>query len=78
MNFTKKFDRAFQWAGEKMGSESKTGHSDEFKMLEQEMALRYDGTNFFPPRNDPTGGPDLHANMLTVPFCRNGKAAKVD
>ncbi|TDZ15970.1 Meiotically up-regulated gene 137 protein [Colletotrichum orbiculare MAFF 240422] len=43
MNFTKKFDRAFQWAGEKMGSESKTGHSDEFKMLEQEMALRYDG-----------------------------------
>ncbi|OLN89650.1 Meiotically up-regulated gene 137 protein [Colletotrichum chlorophyti] len=43
MNFTKKFDRAFQWAGEKMGSESKTGQSDEFKNLEIEMALRYDG-----------------------------------
>ncbi|KAI0003575.1 BAR-domain-containing protein [Xylariaceae sp. FL0662B] len=43
MNFTKKFDRAFQWAGEKMGQEAKTGHSDEFKMLETEMALRHDG-----------------------------------
>ncbi|WYZ46827.1 hypothetical protein EsH8_IX_001052 [Colletotrichum jinshuiense] len=43
MNFTKKFDRAFQWAGEKMGSESKTGQTDEFKNLEMEMALRFDG-----------------------------------
>ncbi|KAK7434557.1 hypothetical protein CaCOL14_011163 [Colletotrichum acutatum] len=43
MNFTKKFDRAFQWAGEKMGSESKTGQTDEFKNLEMEMQLRYDG-----------------------------------
>ncbi|KXX76230.1 Endophilin-A2 [Madurella mycetomatis] len=43
MNFTKKFDRAFQWAGEKMGAEAKTTMSDDFKMLETEMALRFDG-----------------------------------
>lgn len=44
MNFTKKIDRAFQWAGEKMGQEAKTGHSDEFRNLETEMALRHEGT----------------------------------
>lgn len=44
MNFTKKFDRAFQWAGEKMGSEARTNMSDDFKSLETEMALRFDGT----------------------------------
>ncbi|KAI0146402.1 BAR-domain-containing protein [Xylariaceae sp. FL1272] len=43
MVFTKKIDRAFQWAGEKMGNEAKTTHSDDFKMLETEMALRHDG-----------------------------------
>ncbi|KAI0398096.1 BAR-domain-containing protein [Xylariaceae sp. FL0594] len=43
MNFTKKIDRAFQWAGEKMGQEAKTSHSDDFKMLESELALRHDG-----------------------------------
>ena len=43
MHFTKKIDRAFQWAGEKMGSEARTGHSEEFKNLEQEMALRHEG-----------------------------------
>ncbi|KAK0383872.1 hypothetical protein NLU13_7964 [Sarocladium strictum] len=43
MMFTKKIDRAFQWAGEKMGAEAKTTHSDEFKMLETEMSLRHDG-----------------------------------
>ncbi|KAL8342930.1 hypothetical protein RB598_004337 [Gaeumannomyces tritici] len=43
MNITKKFDRAFQWAGEKMGSEAKTSTTDDFKMLELEMALRFDG-----------------------------------
>ncbi|KAL2201918.1 BAR-domain-containing protein [Sarocladium strictum] len=43
MIFTKKIDRAFQWAGEKMGGEAKTSHSDEFKMLETEMTLRQDG-----------------------------------
>ncbi|KAL2132472.1 hypothetical protein VTI74DRAFT_3746 [Chaetomium olivicolor] len=43
MNFTKKFDRAFQWAGEKMGGEAKTTMSDDFKMLETEMALRFEG-----------------------------------
>lgn len=44
MVFAKKIDRAFQWAGEKMGQEAKITHSDDFKMLETEMALRYDGT----------------------------------
>ena len=43
MNITKKFDRAFQWAGEKMGSEAKTTMSDDFKQIETEMALRFDG-----------------------------------
>lgn len=43
MNITKKFDRAFQWAGEKMGGEAKTNMSEEFKMLETEMALRFEG-----------------------------------
>jgi hypothetical protein len=43
MIFTKKIDRAFQWAGEKMGGEAKTSHSEEFKMLETEMSLRADG-----------------------------------
>ncbi|KAI1336359.1 BAR-domain-containing protein [Xylariaceae sp. FL0016] len=45
MVFTKKFDRAFQWAGEKMGHEAKTNQTDQFKMLETEMALRHDGTD---------------------------------
>jgi hypothetical protein len=43
MHLTKKFDRAFQWAGEKMGSEARTSHGDEFKALEGEMALRQQG-----------------------------------
>ncbi|SPN98716.1 related to lysophosphatidic acid acyltransferase endophilin/SH3GL, involved in synaptic vesicle formation [Cephalotrichum gorgonifer] len=44
MKITKKFDRAFQWAGERMGAESnRTTHSDEFKSLETEMGLRIDG-----------------------------------
>jgi hypothetical protein len=44
MGITKKFDRAFQWAGEKMGQEAKTSHTDDFRMLETEMALRHEGT----------------------------------
>lgn len=47
MNFTKKFDRAFQWAGEKMGGEAKTSMSDDFKTLETEMALRFDGKHTY-------------------------------
>lgn len=43
MHFTKKIDRAFQWAGEKMGGGAGTAHSEEFKMLETEMALRHEG-----------------------------------
>lgn len=43
MNISKKFDRAFQWAGEKMGGEAKTSMTDDFKMLETEMALRFEG-----------------------------------
>ncbi|CAH0038923.1 unnamed protein product [Clonostachys rhizophaga] len=44
MHITKKFDRAFQWAGEKMGGEAKSGQTDEFRMLEAEMNLRQQGT----------------------------------
>lgn len=43
MHFTKKIDKAFQWAGEKVGGQARTTHSDEFKNLETEMALRQDG-----------------------------------
>lgn len=43
MNITKKIDRALHWAGEKMGQEAKTTMSEDFKMLETEMALRFDG-----------------------------------
>jgi hypothetical protein len=44
MNINKKLDRVKQWAGEKMGQESKTGVSEEFKALEMEMTLRHEGT----------------------------------
>jgi hypothetical protein len=43
MNINKKLDRVKQWAGEKMGAESKTGVSDDFKAMETEMTLRHDG-----------------------------------
>jgi len=43
MGITKKFDRAFQWAGEKMGQEAKTSQTDDFRMLETEMQLRHEG-----------------------------------
>ncbi|KOS20677.1 Meiotically up-regulated protein [Escovopsis weberi] len=43
MNFTKKIDRARQWAGEKMGAEAKATHTDDFKALETETELRHDG-----------------------------------
>jgi hypothetical protein len=44
MNINKKLDRVRQWAGEKMGAESKTNVSEEFKALEMEMSLRHEGT----------------------------------
>jgi hypothetical protein len=47
MNINKKLDRVKQWAGEKMGAESKTGVSNEFKALETEMTLRHDGQSGF-------------------------------
>lgn len=46
MNINKKLDRVKQWAGEKMGQESKTGLSDEFKALEMEMTLRHEGMQY--------------------------------
>lgn len=51
MGITRKIDRAFQWAGERIGGEAKTAHSDEFKMLETEMALRHDGLYNLCPRS---------------------------
>ena len=49
MNFTKKkMDRAFQWAGEKMGHDTRTNQTDEFKSLETEIALRHDGKCHLP------------------------------
>lgn len=46
MNINKKLGRVKQWAGEKMGAESRTNVSDEFKLLEMEMNLRQDGMWF--------------------------------
>jgi hypothetical protein len=44
MNFVgKKLDRVTQWAGEKMGAESKAQVSEEFRALEMEMTLRQEG-----------------------------------
>jgi hypothetical protein len=43
MNIINKIDRVTQWAGEKMGQETKTAASEEFRALELEMALRHDG-----------------------------------
>lgn len=43
MNINKKLDRVKQWAGEKMGGETKTMVSEEFKALEMEMGLRHEG-----------------------------------
>lgn len=43
MNVNKKFDRFKQWGRERMGGEVQTNMSDEFKMLELEMALRQEG-----------------------------------
>jgi hypothetical protein len=49
MNVNKKFDRFKQWGRERMGSEVKTDNSDDFKMLEVEMALRQEGEPFSSP-----------------------------
>lgn len=46
MNFTRKIDRAMQWAGEKMGAEAKATHTEEFKELEGEMDIRHEGLCF--------------------------------
>ncbi|KAL8939640.1 MAG: hypothetical protein Q9216_003248 [Gyalolechia sp. 2 TL-2023] len=43
MNVNKKLGRFKQWAGERMGGESKTNVSDDFKSLEVEMNLRHEG-----------------------------------
>jgi hypothetical protein len=45
MNINKRLDRVKQWAGEKIGAESKTSVSDEFRSLETEMQLRHDGSS---------------------------------
>ena len=43
MNVQKRLGRFKQWAGERMGGETKTDVSDEFKSLEVEMSLRHEG-----------------------------------
>lgn len=43
MNVNRKLGRFKQWAGEKMGGEAKTDTSEDFKALESEMDLRYEG-----------------------------------
>lgn len=43
MHVNRKIDRLKQWAGEKMGGDIKTNVSDDFKALETEMNVRYEG-----------------------------------
>ena len=43
MNINKKLDRMKQWAGERMGGETKIDVSDDFRALEVEMGLRHEG-----------------------------------
>jgi hypothetical protein len=43
MQVNKKLGRFKQWAGEKMGGEAKTAASEDLKVLEAEMDLRYTG-----------------------------------
>lgn len=63
MNINKKLARAKQWAGEKMGAESKTSVSEEFAALEVEMQLRHEGLSLlFSP---PPGGSLYHTQELS-------------
>ncbi|KAK9238880.1 hypothetical protein V1525DRAFT_340437 [Lipomyces kononenkoae] len=41
---TKKIDRFRQWTSEKLGNEQKTQESEDFRELEYEINMRYDGT----------------------------------
>ena len=44
MNITKKYDRFKQWTDERMGaSKNRTEVTDQFKDLEIEMGLRFEG-----------------------------------
>ena len=45
MHVNKKLGRFKQWGRERMGGEVKTTLGDDFKALEAEMNLRYEGTN---------------------------------
>ncbi|KAK9456325.1 hypothetical protein V1511DRAFT_487226 [Dipodascopsis uninucleata] len=42
---TKKIDRLRQWTSEKLGQEQKTQESEEFRELEMEINMRYEGTD---------------------------------
>ena len=66
MNIIKKLDRVTQWAGEKMGQETKTAASEDFKALELEMALRHDGESANALRG-----------LFIDSFYRNGQIAQV-
>lgn len=65
MNINKKLDRVKQWAGEKMGAETKTNVSEEFKTLELEMALRHEGMSV----------QSLSSSLLI--FVRHGETTKI-
>ncbi|KAK9487624.1 meiotically up-regulated gene 137 protein [Lipomyces starkeyi] len=41
---TKKIDRLRQWTSEKLGNEQKTQESEDFRELEYEITMRYEGT----------------------------------
>ena len=68
MNINKKLDRVKQWAGEKMGAESKTGVSDEFKALEMEMSLRHEGQST----------QCILKSVIILIFLRHGSPPQVD
>lgn len=43
MNVNKRFQKLQQWGKEKMGSDGRSGASDDFKALETEMNMRHSG-----------------------------------
>lgn len=73
MNMNKKLGRFKQWAGEKMGGESKTSLSDDFKNMEAEMDLRHQG-EFQQSRIESSQG-NQTANMRYDSSHRNGQDA---
>jgi len=79
---SKKIDRFKQWAGERMGQEQKTVETSEFKELEAEMSMRFEGieklhitsTNYLKNLAKKREGDDKE-KVLLVQQCGNAMAS---